>query len=92
MLHITKQLYILYRDDFLKDVIYILSERGEGREGGRETSMYERYIDHLPPACPQLGTLARNPGMCPDWESNPLPLGLQASVQSTEPHQPGLDY
>ena len=33
------------------------------------------------------GDLARNPGMCPDWESNLRPFGLQASTQSTEPHQ-----
>ena len=26
--------------------------------------------------------------MCPDWESNRRPSGLQASAQSTEPHQP----
>ena len=34
--------------------------------------------------------LARNPGMCPDWELNQQPFGSQARVQSTEPHQPGL--
>ena len=32
----------------------------------------------------------RNPDMCPDWESNWQPFGLQASTQSTDPHQPGL--
>ena len=37
-----------------------------------------------------MGNLAHNPGMCPDWESNRQPLSLQASTQSTEPHQPGL--
>ena len=36
------------------------------------------------------GDLASNPGMCPDWESNQRPFGLQAGTQSTEPHQPGL--
>ena len=35
------------------------------------------------------GDLAHNPGMCPDWESNQQPFGLQACTQSTEPHQPG---
>ena len=36
--------------------------------------------------------LARNPGRCPDWESNQRPFGLQAGAQSTEPHQPGLCF
>ena len=36
------------------------------------------------------GDLARNPGMCPDWESNQQPLASQASTQCIEPHQPGL--
>ena len=36
------------------------------------------------------GNSAHNPGMCPDWESNWQPFGLQAGTQSTEPHQPGL--
>ena len=30
------------------------------------------------------------PGMCPDWEPNQRPLGLQAGTQSIEPHQLGL--
>ena len=29
------------------------------------------------------------PGMCPKWELNQQPFSLQASVQSTEPHQSG---
>ena len=40
---------------------------------------------------PPTGDQAHNPGMCPDWESNRRPFGLQACTQSTEPHQPGLD-
>ena len=43
---------------------------------------------HVPPT----GDLARNPGMCPDWESNLQPFGSQAGAQSTEPHQPGLIF
>ena len=37
------------------------------------------------------GDVAHNPGMCPDWETNLQPSGLQAGAQSTEPHQPGLN-
>ena len=49
---------------------------------------YRLVASHLP----QPGTWpACNPGMCPDWESNRQPLGPQASTQSTEPHQPGLE-
>ena len=33
--------------------------------------------------------LVQKPGMCPDWESNKQPFGLQVGTQSTEPHQPG---
>ena len=41
---------------------------------------------------PPSGHLVRNSGMCLDWESNCQPFGLQASTQSTEPHQPGLMF
>ena len=37
--------------------------------------------------CPPTGDLALNPGMCPDWESNQWPFGLQNSIQPTVPHQ-----
>ena len=40
---------------------------------------------------PPTGDLACNPGMCPDRELNQRPFGLQASSQSTEAHQPGLN-
>ena len=42
--------------------------------------------------CPHVsptGDLARNPGMCPDWELNQQPFGSQAGTQSTERNQPG---
>ena len=42
------------------------------------------------PCVPLTGDLARNPGMCPDWESNHQPFDSQAGTQSTKPHQPGL--
>ena len=40
---------------------------------------------------PPTEGLAHNPGMCPDWELNRRPFGSQASTQSTEPHQSGLE-
>ena len=39
-----------------KDFIYLFLERREGRERGRETSMWERHFDLLPLANPQTGT------------------------------------
>ena len=55
------------RSFFLLDFTYVFFERGEGREkekgrntdgreGGRETSMCEKYIHQLPLTCPQQGT------------------------------------
>ena len=38
------------------------------------------------------GDMACNRGMCPDWESNQQPFGSQAGTQSTEPHQPRLNF
>ena len=38
---------------------------------------------------PPTGDLARHPGVCPGRESNPQPFGSQASIRSTQPHQPG---
>ena len=69
---------------FFKDFIYLFLERG--REGEREEEKHQCVITfHVPPT----GDLARNPGMCPAWESSQRPFGSQASTQSTEPHQPG---
>ena len=40
---------------------------------------------------PPTGNLAQNPGMYPEWESNPQPFGSQTGAQSPELHQPGLE-
>ena len=66
---------------FFQDFIYLFLERVEGRERGRETSICGCL--YTPPA----GDVAHNPGMCPEWELNQQLFGLQASTQSTEPHQ-----
>ena len=57
------------------------AEKGGGKRG-RETSCV------VSSGAPHTGDLAHNPGMCPDWESNPRPFDLQGGTQSTEPHQP----
>ena len=70
---------------FLKFCSFIFRERG--REGEREEEKHHCVVaSHAPP----IGDPVRNPGMCPDWESNQRPFGLQAGTPSTEPHQPGL--
>ena len=83
--------------NFLKRVcLFIFRERG--REGERDGEKHQCVVaSHMPPTggtwpttyAPNWGDLAHNPGMCPDWESNQRPFGLQAGMQSTEPHQPG---
>ena len=75
--------YMLFRV-FKKYFIYLFLERG--REGEREEEKHQCVVaSHVPPT----GDLAHNPGTCPDWELNWRPFDLQASAQSTEPHQPG---
>ena len=70
---------------FKKDFIYLFLERG--REGEREGEKHQCvFASHMPPT----GDLARNPGMCPDSESNWQLFGLRSNTQSAEPHQPGL--
>ena len=71
---------------FKKDFIYLFLEREEGRKRGRETSMC------VAACAPPTGDLACNPGLCPDWELNRRPFALWSGTQSTEPHQPGLNY
>ena len=54
---------------------FVLRERG--REGGREGEKHQCVAaSHVPPT----GDLVRNSGMCPDWDSNQQPCGLQAGT------------
>ena len=69
---------------FKKDFICLFLEKEERREKEGEEHQCV-VVSCVPPT----GDLACNPGMCPDWESNQLPFGFQASAHSTEPHQPG---
>ena len=70
-----------------KDFICLFSERG--REGEREGEKHQCVVASC---VPPIGNLARNPDMCPDWESSWQPFGSQASTQSTKPCQPGLSH
>ena len=71
--------------DLIFNLIYLFLKREE--RGEREGAKHQFVV--APHASP-TGSLASNPGMCPDWESNWRPFGSQASTQSIEPHQPGL--
>ena len=68
---------------FFKDFIYLYLERGEGKEKERGGKHQCVVASRVPPS----GELVYNAGVCPDWESNQRPFGLQAGTQSTEPHQ-----
>ena len=48
---------------------FLFLHTGEGRKRGREISMCGCL------SCAPTGDLARNPGVCPDWESNRQPFG-----------------
>ena len=51
--------------------IYLFLEREEGREQERQRNIDVQEIYQSVASCtPPTGDLARNPGMCPDWESN----------------------
>ena len=65
----------------LKDFLNLFF-RERRQEEDREGEKHQCVVpSHMPPP----GDLACNSGMCPDWESNRRPFGLQASTQSTEP-------
>ena len=75
---------------FLKILfIYIEREGKGGGERGGSIDVREKHPSVASCAPPTGEDLARNPGMCPDWESNPQPYSLQAGAQSTEQHHPG---
>ena len=78
--------YCLHFSFFLR-FYFIFSERGREGERGRETSVCGCFS-----CMPSTGGLARNAGMCPNWELNQRPFDLRASTQSTKPHQPGLIF
>ena len=82
---VAKLIYVPIPEIFLKIYLFIFRERG--REGEREGEKHQRVVTSC---VSPTRDLVFNPGMCPDWESNQRPFGLQAGTQSTEPHQQGL--
>ena len=70
---------------FLKDFIYLFFREGKGgRKRRGETSMCDCLLH-----TPLLGTWSATQACALDWDLNQWPFDLQASTQSTEPHQPG---
>ena len=69
---------------FLRKILFSFRERR--REGEREGDNHQCVVVSC---VPPTEDLARNPGMCPDWELNQRPFSVQAHTQSTELHQPG---
>ena len=63
--------------------MYVFIFRERGREGEKEKHQHVVASHTLP-----TGDLTQNPGVCPNWESNWRPFGLQAGTQFTDPHQP----
>ena len=58
---------------FLKDFIYLFIFRERGRKEKEGEKHHCVVASHSFPT----GDLACNPGMCPDWELNWRPFGLQ---------------
>ena len=81
-IYLLKIVYLFFLNRF-----YLFIFRERVREGEREGEKHQCVVaSHVPPT----RDLARNRGMCLDWESNLQPFSLQTSTQSTEPHQLGL--
>ena len=57
------------------NLIYLFLDRGEGKGEG------ENHQCVVASRTPPTGDLARNPGMCPNWEPNPSPCASQAPAQ-----------
>ena len=63
---LQRQRLILFKINLLRFYLFIF--RQKGREGEREEEKHQCVVaSHVAPT----GDLACNPGMCPDWDSNP---------------------
>ena len=76
--NLTSNNYFIY---FFK---FNFREGKGGRNRGKKTSVCSCLS-----LAPYRGQGPTTQACALDWESNQLPFGLQASTQSTEPHQPG---
>ena len=63
---------------FLIFYLFIFRQRGRGGEREGEKHEEEKHQCVVASHAPPTGDLAHNPGMCPNWESNLQPFGLQA--------------
>ena len=66
-------------------ICLLILEREEERER-------ERNVDLLPPVHDQTGDRTDNLGMCPDWELNPQPFGVQDDASSNQATWLGLFF
>ena len=66
-----------------KDFFIFRERRREGERDG------EKHQCMVASRVPPTGDLTGNPGMCPNWEWNRQPFGLQSGAQSIKPHHPG---
>ena len=65
------------KPSFKKYIFYLFIFRESGREGEREGEKHQCVVT---PRVPLTGGLARNPGMCPDWELIQWSFGSQAGA------------
>ena len=65
---------------FSKKRFYFNFFRERGMAGKREGEKHQCVVAFK---APPTGDLTCNPGMCPNWELNWQPFGLQAGAQST---------
>ena len=73
---------------FFNDFIYLFLERG-GREGEKGGENYQRVVA----SCAlHTGDLARNPGMCPDWDLNWWSSGSQPTLNPLSYTSQGMYY
>ena len=74
---------------FLRVYLFVFREGKGGRE--RNISVPEKHPSAASRTLPTRD-LARKPGVCPDWESNQCPFGLQYDTRPTEPYQLGMHF